>query len=310
LHKISVALVTCCALWAGSAFAQTPQTATVVLQHKNTVYQAIYDGVNKRLDCVSANTGCEWRTTVATGVQSIVDFAGVATPGGPLFVYSQGNDVRFAMPHFRTGKTVTPMGSRPMSGVFGPGRLHSVLFRVGLYGAETTVEAIKGERKYTYKWDINVHGSSKPLQDPVSEPFQSRVSNEAIRLSLQLPRGFTCTPTPEAFQFVGPVPGVRMMIVGAEADVSLEEFTKLFLSSLSEELQLKELARQTSQLGEGEPCLIIMANGVSDGQPLLFGLVTFANDGMRYALVYGAAPEWFDAYAGCFYELMGTIELK
>jgi len=170
-----VPLVVSAVLIFGAAVATVnADTIDVVLTYKNSQYQVSYDMATKRLFCSSENAGAVWQSVVGDNVPSPTELAAAATPGGPIFLYTQiiaGQPVvNFCMLHFRTGAPQVPISGESLRGVIGRGRLQSATFDVRDYGAYVTIVAVDGDTQYTYTWDINMFGTSKQVADPVVAP--------------------------------------------------------------------------------------------------------------------------------------------
>lgn len=153
----------------GAAFAQPGQPLN--LTYGNSTYTATYNPTARTLKCASSNTNAVWNVTVDSGIATRGDIAGVATGGGPIFVYTKGNFVRFCMLYWKSGSKQVPMSGEALTGTIGRGRLQKASFyNIGSYGAEVTVVAIDGNTEYTYKWQINSHGNNKETASPTSKP--------------------------------------------------------------------------------------------------------------------------------------------
>ena len=216
-YYLGLAIISLCLIASLPLIAQPGADLTeATLTYKNSAYKAAYNNATKRLACSSENPGAVWQATVADNVPAIDQVAARATAGGPIFLYSQqvGGQafVQFSMLHFRTGQTRVPLSGESLKGTIGRGSLQSATFGVGPYGAEVTVIAIDGNTRYTYRWDINIHGTSKQLADPVA---------------VQLPGGTGTTPTTPTTPTIPPMPTTpptpttRTITTGSAGNVSL-----------------------------------------------------------------------------------------
>jgi len=305
----ALAIVALIAAIAAPVIAQAPPPITVPLRYKNSTYDLTYNPANKQLICVSDNAGCKWTATVANSIKSTPDFAGQATPAGPIVIYNEGNNVKYTLLHFRTGKNSVPNSGEPLNGTISSGQLQSATFTVQDYGAKVTVVVINGDKRETFKWDINMYGTSKPTTAPVSEPANLRTTSTSAGLSFIPPRGFSFTNAADATKFFGPVPRVSMILLGAEADVSLADFTDMLMAEFAKGMQMKETSREPISIAENMPGLIVMADGKIEGVDAEFGVLVFEQGASKYVAVYGAATDLFDTYLQSFIELLNSIEM-
>ncbi len=166
----------------GAVFAQALNQIT--LTYGNSTYTATYNPGPRSLTCASNNTNAVWNATVDSGIPTAGDIAGVATGGGPIFVYTKANYVRFCMLYWKSGAKQVPMSGEALTGTIGRGRLQKANFyNVGSYGAEVTVVTIDGNTEYTYKWQINSHGNNKELASPISRLAPQNLAENTRTLS-------------------------------------------------------------------------------------------------------------------------------
>jgi hypothetical protein len=292
-----------------SAPQQELQPITFALHYKNAVYTAIVDPNTGKLECVSDNDGCRWRVTVAERLRSLVDFGAVATPGGPVFIFSRDNQIKYALLHFQSGKTVTPTGNAPLSGDIGPGALESAVFEVGQFGAKATIEAREAEKRRTYRWDINVHGTSKQIEDPVTTDVIDTVTHDSTGITFAAPRGFRAQLSEDSVMFTGPVPGVRMILTAANAGLALDAFTERFLAEFAPDSGFQEESRDQIKVGGALPGYIITGQGLIGEQPGGFMLLIFTRGSWSYVAVFGAPLDRYDAYFDAFPALISALGL-
>lgn len=288
---------------------QELQPIIVALQYKGSIYTAIVDPNNGKLECVSDNDGRQWRVTVVERLRSLVDFAAVATPGGPVFVFSRDNQVKYALLHFQSGQTVTALGNAPLSGNIGPGALESAVFEVGEFGAKATIEALEGGKRHTYRWDINVHGTSKQIEDPVTTELPGSVTHAGTGITFSAPRGFSAQVSDDAVMFAGPVPGVRMILTASNAGLALDAFAEKFLAEFAPDSGFQEESRDEIKVGGTLPGYIITGQGAIGGQPGAFMLLIFTRESWSYVAVFGAPLDRYDAYFDAFPALISALGL-
>lgn len=288
---------------------QELQPISFALQYKQSVYTAIIDPNTGRLDCVSDNPGCQWRVTVAERLRSLADFAAVATPGGPVFITSRDNQVKYALLQYQSGKTVTPLGNAPLAGNIGPGALESAVFEVGEFGAKATIEAREDAKLHTYRWDINVHGTSKQTDDPVTVQSPDTISHAGTGIAFSPPRGLAYKLSEDSVTFTGPLPGVRMMVIGANAGLELKPYTEQFMAQFSVDAGFAEESREEITVGADLPGYVINGQGTVAGQPGGFMLLIFTRGTWSYVMVYGAVLDRYDAYFDAFPALVSGLAL-
>ncbi len=195
---------------------------------KNSTYVISYDPATKYLDCASNNTDCVWRTPISTRVASFSSVAAVATPAGPVIVYSEdGAQTYFALPHFRTGALTVENSGEPLRGPIGRGLLLSCIFQQEQYGAKLICRLLEPgapARMREHKWDVNMWGThQEPGTSELQEwttgaaPQSGRLVNADLRLQLDVPQGFRYTPMDETSgALYGPTDGVFMTVFSGD----------------------------------------------------------------------------------------------
>lgn len=311
-HALIAALVAVVVL--GSAVAAYAQTLPVT--YKNSTYVLEYDAGTKILEVSSNNTNCVWRTEISRRVASFMDIAAVATPAGPVIVYTEDNYATyFALPHFRTGSLTVENSGESLRGTVGQGWLVSCVFQVEQYGAKLVCELQEPQNQFKireYKMDINMWGNhqaietSDPYESPKGQGSQSvRVSNAALKFRLDVPKGFRGTQVDEvSYAMYGPTNDVFMTIFSDSGASPIEELGEAYM----QEMGVNVVHRSMETLDNGEPAYLLMGNGTVNGVPSLHVGVVYSNDAHTWVISYTGRADVADAYVGSFMEMLGSFE--
>lgn len=313
-HSRALTMVLAAAIALVSAIAADAQTLPVT--YKNSTYMVSYDPAMKLLECSSNNTECVWRTEISRQVPSFSDIAAVATPAGPVIVYSdETGQTHFALPHFRTGSLTVENSGEPLRGVIGRGRLLNCLFQVEQYGAKLVCQLLEpnaGSKMREHSWDVNMWGTHQALAvgdlqewGSGAMPESGRVQNAALKFQLDVPKGFRHTQVDEvSFAMYGPTNDLFMTVFSDAGASPIEELGEAYMAEMGVEV----IHRSVEELDNGEPAYLLMGTGtVNDVQSLHVGVV-YSNAAHTWVLSYTGRADLGDLYMGPFMEMMNSFQ--
>ena len=284
--------------------------------HGNSTYLITYDPATKRLDCASNNTNCVWRTPLSTRVPSFASVAAVATPAGPVIVYSEDDaQTYFALPHFRTGALKVEDSGEPLRGPIGRGLLLSCLFQAEQYGARLICQLLEPAatfRMREHRWDINMWGTHQSLgRSELQEwttgaaPQSGRMVNADLRLQFDVPQGFRYTPMDEtSVALYGPTDGVFMTAFSGDGATPIEELGDAYMA----ELGVTVAHRSMETLDNGQPALLLMGNGTIEGVPSLHVVLVYSAAERTWVLTYTGRADVGNAYVPAFMEALNSFQ--
>lgn len=294
-----------------AAFAAQAQELPVT--YNNSVYTLNYDAAQRLLVASSNNTECVWRTEISRAVESFNDIAAVATPAGPVIVYSEGNlQTKFAIPHFRTGHLSVENSGEPLTGVIGPGRLVNCLFQAEQYGAKLVCQLLESSGKMReYKWDINMWGTHQctergDLQDwaPGVGPLSVRVLNPDLKFQLDVPQGFRHTQVDEtSFAMYGPTNDVFMTVFSDAGGSPIEELGEAYMTELGVSIQ----HRSMETLDTGEPAYLLMGTGTINEVASLHVALVYSNGAHTWVLAYTGRQDLGQTYVDSFMGVLSSF---
>ena len=275
-------------------------------------YVAEYDTSAKSLRCVSSN----WTSTVASPVSSVGDWSGIGTAAGPVFVYTIGNSVHYTLLRYNTGKAVTDVGNKSLSGVLAPGKFISATWREASYGAEVVVTSLDGSKEYTTTFDINMWGTSKKkAQSSRSLPIQ-RIALPGTSISLEIPPGFTSAwdagSKSMGIKSLAKLP-VGILVNVSEPDDNLTLFADLFMKDIGPAMGAQNMTQTASRpvsIGGSMQGLLRMTSCVWNGRNANFAFVFINAKNNMLVVVYGSPSENYDTYANIFYRMLSSIQVK
>lgn len=290
--------------------------ATQIRTQMTRNYAAIYDTSSKQLNCISEDPQRSWTAPVASPVPGVGDWSGLGTAAGPVFVYTSGNSVYYALLRFNTGKAITDQGNKPLTGVLAPGRLITASWKEADYGAVVTVVSLDGNKEYNTVYDINMWGTSKKISQSSRSITPQRFAIPGTKLSVEIPIGFS-SQWNAGSQTLGILPQTKtpagMLIHIAEEVNNLSEFADLFMKDIGPALgspDMKQTANQSVSVGGSMQGLLRMARGTKGGKDSTFAFVFFISKNNTIVMVYGAPTENYDQFANIFYRLLGSIKVK
>ncbi|MFW5867376.1 MAG: hypothetical protein ACOCX2_06140 [Armatimonadota bacterium] len=296
--------------------AATAGAQTLPVTYKNSTYILTYDPATKILECSSDNTNCVWRTEISRRVPSFANVAAVATPAGPVIVYTEDNyQTRFAIPHFRTGHLSVENSGESLRGAVGRGWLLNCLFQVEQYGARAILQLLEpqsGFKMREYKLDINMWGTHQTLEKSDLQdwttgatPESGRVVNAALKFQVDVPRGFRGTQVDEvSYAMYGPTNDVFMTIFSDSGGSPIEELGEAYMA----ELGVNVTHRSMEQLDSGEPAYLLMGEGTINGVPSLHVGVACSNGAHTWVIPYTGRADAADAYVGAFMDMLNSFE--
>jgi hypothetical protein len=289
---------------------------TLPVTYKNSTYVLEYDPETKILICSSNNTNCVWRTEISRRVMSFNNVAAVATPAGPVIIYSEDNcNTSFALPHFRTGSLTVENSGESLTGPIGSGWLLSCVFQVEQYGAKVVCQVQVPQNYYKmreYKLDINMWGNHQELDRSALQeypkgnvPESVRVTDTAMKFQADCPKGFRHTKVDEtSYAMYGPTNDVFMTIFTDAVASPVEELGEAYMA----ELGVNVVHRSMETLDNGEPAYLLMGNGTVNGVPSLHVGVVYSNNERTWVLSYTGRADVGDAYVGSFMEMLNSFE--
>ncbi len=292
------------------------QAQTLPVTYKNSTYMIEYDPSTKILVASSNNTNCVWRTEISRQVPSFMNIAAVATPAGPVIVYSEDNvTTRFALPHFRTGSLNAERSGESLRGVIGQGWLLNCVFQQGQYGAKAVCQLLEpnsGFKMREYRWDINFWGThtceaSSDLRPWTSgtAPESGRVSNPELKFTADIPKGFRGTQVDEvSYGMYGPTNDVFMTVFSDAGASPIEELGEAYMQQMG----VNVVHRSMEKLDNGEPAYLLMGNGTVEGVPSLHVGVVYSNNAHTWVISYTGRADVADAYVGSFMEMLNSFE--
>lgn len=290
--------------------------AVVIPTPMSRGYTAQYDTSSKSLRCISANGSYSWTANVASPVPSVGDWSGIGTAAGPVFVYTASNSVYYTLLRHNTGKAITDVGNKSLTGVLAPGKLISATWREASYGAEVVVVSLDGTKEYTTTFDINMWGTStKKSQTSRSLPIQ-RIAIPGTSVSFELPPGFT-----SAWDAGSRSMGIRsqtklpvgILINVAENDDNITQFADLFMKDIGPAMgaqNMQQIASQNVSVGGSMQGLLRMTSCVWNGRNANFSFVFIKTKSDLLVVVYGTPVENYDTYANLFYRLLSSMKVK
>ncbi|MHB1459654.1 MAG: hypothetical protein ACYC1M_00015 [Armatimonadota bacterium] len=279
-------------------------------------YSVEYDTSSKALRCISANGSNSWTATVASPVPSVGDWSGIGTAAGPVFVYTISNSVHYTLLRHNTGKAITDVGNKSLTGVLAPGKFISATWREAGYGAEVSVVSLDGNKEYTTTFDINMWGTStKKGQTSRSLPIQ-RVAIPGTSISFEIPPGFT-----NAWDANSRSMGIRsqtklpvgILINVAENDDNITLFADLFMKDIGPAMgaqNMQQIASQPVSIGGSMQGLLRMTSCVWNGRNANFSFVFIKTKSDLLVVVYGTPTENYDTYANLFYRMLSSMQVK
>ncbi len=295
-----------------AAIAATPSAAAQVRSNIGRGYVVVYDTVAKSLNCISQNKGNEWSVNVANGVPSMADWGGAATAAGPVFVYTSGGNVSFALFRWEKGSVNADRSGESLRGGLAQGRFLSASWDIGPYGAKVTVDSLNGSTLYTTTRDINMWGTGKELSKSSKTIQVRRVTLPGSKISFEEPPKFTSTWN-AASSGMGIMPTnsipMGMLITLGEAGVDLPEFANLFMRDIGPAMgspDLKVAASENVSVA-GRNGLLRIANGTMNGKAATFAFVFFEAPGNTVVMTYATRSENYDTYANIFYRLLASV---
>ncbi len=279
-------------------------------------YTAEYDTSSKALRCISANGSNSWAASVASPVPSVGDWSGIGTAAGPVFVYTAGNSVYYTLLRHNTGKAITDVGNKSLTGVLAPGKLISATWREASYGAEVSVVSLDGNKEYTTIFDINMRGTStKKGQTSRSLPIQ-RITIPGTSVSFELPPGFTnawdASNQSMGIKSQNKLP-VGILINVAEQDDNITLFADLFMKDIGPAMgaqNMQQIASQPVSIGGSMQGLLRMTSCVWNGRNANFSFVFIKTKSNLLVVVYGTPTENYDTYANLFYRMLSSMQVK
>lgn len=293
-----------------------PSTAAQVRGNLGKGYVVVYDTVSKSLDCISENKGSEWTVNVANGVPSMADWAGAATSAGPVFVYTSGGNVSFALFRWQKGSTNAEKSGESLRGGLAQGRLLSANWEIGPYGAKVTVDSLSGSTLYTTTRDINMWGTGKQLSQTSQKVQVRRVTLPGSKVSYDEPPKFT-SRWDAGSSGMGIMPSnslpMGMLLTLAEPGVDLPEFARLFMRDIGPAIgatDLKEAASKSLAVGAGMPGLLRIANGTMNGKAATFAFVFVQSPEHTVVATFATRSENYDTYANVFYGLLASLRFQ
>lgn len=280
--------------------------------YKNSTYTLNYDTQSKRLECVSGNTNCTWRTTVSQNVGSFRDFAAIATAAGPVIVYSEGNQTLFVLLHFRTGSTTVERSGESLRGNIGAGWMLNCLMQPGQYGAKVICQTVVGTSIKEYKWDINMGGQHKLIGSSTagtytagSAPRSQKYTNAGLKFSSDIPRGFRAAPQgTSAIGIYGPTDACFITVFSDAGATPIAELAPAYMT----ELGVTVTHKSEERLDNGQPALLMMGTGTVNGQKSLHAALFFSGGDRTYVLSYTAREDTGTAYLVAFEEVMTSFK--
>lgn len=289
------------------------QAQVLPVTYKNSLYTLTYDAAQRLLIASSDNTECVWRTEISRGIESFNDIAAVATPAGPVIVYSEGNlQTKFALPHFRTGHLSVENSNEPLTGVVGPGRLLNCLFQVEDYGAKMICQLLESSGNMReYKYDINMWGTRQCIEtsDPQpwsagATPLSARVVNSALKFQLDVPQGFRHTQVDEtSFAMYGPTNDVFMTVFSDAGGSPIEELGEAYMTELGVSIQ----HRSMETLDTGEPAYLLMGTGTINEVASLHVALVYSNGAHTWVLAYTGRQDLGQTYVDSFMGVLSSF---
>lgn len=279
-------------------------------------YTAEYETSSKDLRCISTNGSNSWMASVASPVPSVGDWSGIGTAAGPVFVYTAGNSVYYTLLRHNTGKAITDVGNKSLTGVLAPGKFISATWREASYGAEVSVVSLDGQKEYTTTFDINMWGTStKKGQTSRSLPVQ-RITIPGTSVSFVIPPGFT-----SAWDASNQSMGIRsqtklpvgILINVAEQDDNITLFADLFMKDIGPAMgvqNMQQIASQPVSIGGSMQGLLRMTSCVWNGRDANFSFVFIKTKSNLLVVVYGTPTENYDTYANLFYRMLSSMQVK
>ena len=312
LCRTAKAVWTAAMLIAAFSLSLAASAQTLPVTYKNSVYTLTYDAETKRLTCASDNTDCVWRVEVSQRVDDFRSFAAVATAAGPVIVYSEGNQTFFALLHFRSGSTTVEGGGESLRGSIGAGWMLNCVMQAEQYGAKVVCQTVQGTTIREYKWDINMGGQHKLIEESEagaytagSAPKSQKLSIGNLKVSLDLPRGFRSTPHNEnAVALYGPTDSVFMTVFSDAGALPLAEFGEAYMN----ELEVTVTQRSDEHLDDGTPALLLMGTGKIDEVDSLHVVVFFNSATRTYAISLSARADVGTGYVPAFQEVMQSLK--
>ncbi len=282
------------------------------VSHGNSTYMLEYDAGSRTLQCSSNNINCVWRTTVSNQIDSFRDFAAVGTAAGPVVVYSEGNQTRFVLLHFRTGSTNVENSGESLRGVIGPGWMLNCVMQSAQYGAKAVCQTVVGSTIHEYRWDINMWGTHQKLAGDTNAgtysagtAVQSQAySDPARRFTMDIPRGFRFAPQDDSsVALYGPTNDVFLTVFSDAGATPIAELGDAYMAELGVEVT----HRSNEALANGQPALLLMGNGTVNGIPSLHVGLFFSTDQRTYVLSYTGRSDVADTYVPAFMEAIDSF---
>ena len=278
-------------------------------------YFGLYDAASKDLTCVSENPGRTWRLSVAKGVPSMADWAGIGTAAGPVFVYTTGSGVGYVLLRFQEGSTNAEHSGEPLRGTLAPGRLMSAAWKEGKFGAEVTVVSLSGQTEYTTVYDINMWGTSQQLSRTSRTIQPKRQTLPNAGLSFEVPVGFSANWDAESgCMFIvsdNKLPA-GIVVHAAEGGLDLSAFADEFMKLIGPAMGVPDLQQVLSdRVSVGSMSgLLRLARGTLNGKAGTFAFVFASGPQNTFVLLYGSPNPTYDQYAPIFYRLLGSVRLQ
>ncbi len=290
--------------------------ATVIKTALSRGYVVEYDTTARSLRCVSNNGSYSWTSTVASPIASVGDWSGIGTAAGPVFVYTISNSVYYTLLRHNTGKAITDVGNKSLTGNLAPGKFVSATWREASYGAEVTVTSLDGSKEYTTTFDINMWGTStKKSQTSRSLPIQ-RVTLPGTSISLEVPPGFKSAwdagSKSMGISSTAKLP-VGILVNVSEPDANLAQFADLFMKDIGPAMGAQNMQQTASKqvtVGGTMQGLLRMTSCLWNGRNANFSFVFINTKSNMLVVVYGTPSENYDTYANVFYRMLSSIQVK
>lgn len=285
---------------------------TLPVSSGNSTYVLNYDADRGRLECISNNTNCVWRTTVSESIGRFRDFAAVGTPAGPVIVYSEGNQTRFVLLHFRTGATTIENSGEPLRGVIGTGWLLNCVMQAEQYGAKVVCQTVSGNGIREYKWDINMWGTHKLLgEDANAGTYTAGAAERSqayadadLKFSSDIPQGFRATGLDEkSMAMYGPTNDVFISVYSDAGTVPIDELGEGYMA----ELGVTITHRSQETLDDGKPALLLMGNGTINEVASMHAALFFSANDRTYVISYTGRSDAGAAYVPALGEVMASF---